>query len=170
MTKSGHTRAVNGWQMNTDTMVWLKLIPQAGHRHMTRRQSARDAVYPLNIADAEGDPLEGTSKYVMHFAKEELPPVDAFWSFTMYDEEGFQVANKLNRFAIGDRDDLKFNTDGSLDIYIQADSPGADKESNWLPSPGKGTLGLTMRLYAPKPQVVDGRWPAGGQENRIDTR
>jgi len=154
-------RVVNGWQMNTDTMgvygnYYLKraIIAMIG----LGANQPEDAVYPLNIADAEGEPLEGTSKYVMHFAKEELPPVDAFWSFTMYDEEGFQVANKLNRFAIGDRDDLKFNTDGSLDIYIQADSPGADKESNWLPSPSKGNLGLTMRLYAPKPQVVDGRW------------
>jgi hypothetical protein len=94
----------------------------------------------------------------MHFSKEELPPVGAFWSITMYDHEGFQVANQLNRFAIGDRDELKFNGDGSLDIYIQSDSPGAEKESNWLPSPAKGTLGITMRLYAPKPEALDGRW------------
>ncbi len=77
---------------------------------------------------------------------------------TMYDEEGFQVANKLNRFAIGDRDELKYNADGSLDIYIQNELPGAEKDSNWLPSPAKGTLGVTMRLYAPKAQVLDGRW------------
>ena len=71
---------------------------------------------------------------------------------------GFQVANKLNRFALGDRDALKFNADGSVDIYIQHNSPGKDKESNWLPSPVKGVLGVTMRLYAPKPQALDGRW------------
>lgn len=74
------------------------------------------------------------------------------------DEKGFQVANKINRFAIGDRDGLKYNNDGSLDLYIQTDSPGADKESNQLPSPPKGKLGVTMRLYAPKSSAIDGRW------------
>jgi hypothetical protein len=76
----------------------------------------------------------------------------------MYDEHGFQVANKLNRFAIGDRDALKYNADGSLDLYIQNKSPGGDKESNWLPAPATGKLGITLRLYAPKPQALDGRW------------
>ena len=96
--------------------------------------------------------------YVMHFNKDELPPVGAFWSLTMYDAEGFQVANPINGFAIGDRDPLKFNSDGSLDLYIQNEKPGSDKESNWLPAPKKGKLGLTMRPYAPKPRVLDGRW------------
>ncbi len=76
----------------------------------------------------------------------------------MYDAEGFQVANSINRFAIGDRDALKYNADGSLDLYIQSESPGADKESNWLPAPKSGRLGVTMRLYAPQPQALDGRW------------
>lgn len=154
-------RVVNGWQMNTDTMgvygnYYLKraIIAMAG----LGANQPEDAIYPQNVADADGKPMEGSSKYAMHFAKEELPPVDAFWSVTMYDEGGFQVANKINRFAIGDRDDLKYNADGSLDLYIQAESPGADKESNWLPSPAKGVLGITMRLYAPKAQALDGRW------------
>jgi hypothetical protein len=95
---------------------------------------------------------------MLHFNKDELPPVDAFWSLTMYDAEGFQIANPLNRFAIGGRDALKFNADGSLDLYIQNESPGPDKESNWLPAPKGGQLGLTLRLYAPQPQVADGRW------------
>ncbi len=154
-------RVVNGWQMNTDTMGVY------GNHYLKRAIVAlvglganqpEDAVYPMNVADADGKAMEGKNKYVIHFAKEERPPVGAFWSITMYDEEGFQVANKLNRFAIGDRDALKFNADGSLDIYIQADSPGADKESNWLPAPAKGVLGVTMRLYAPMGQVLDGRW------------
>jgi hypothetical protein len=98
------------------------------------------------------------NKYVMHFNKDDLPPVEAFWSLTMYDAEGFQVANSINRFAIGDRDALKFAADGSLDLYIQHENPGPDKESNWLPAPKIGPLGLTMRLYAPKPQALDGRW------------
>jgi hypothetical protein len=87
-----------------------------------------------------------------------LPPVGAFWSLTMYDDKGFQVANSINRFAIGDRDALKYNADGSVDIYIQHASPGADKESNWLPSPASGAASITMRLYAPKPEAIDGRW------------
>jgi hypothetical protein len=152
---------VNGWQMNTDTMgvygnFYLKraIVAMVG----LGANQPEDAVYPLNIADAEGKPMEGANKYVMHFTKEELPPVEAFWSITMYDEEGFQVANKLNRFALGDRDAVKFACDGSLDIYIQSESPGADKEANWLPSPPTGRLGITMRLYAPKFQILDGRW------------
>jgi hypothetical protein len=76
----------------------------------------------------------------------------------MYDAEGFQVANPIDRFAIGDRDDLKYNPDGSLDLYIQNNNPGPERESNWLPAPQSGVLGLTLRLYAPKPEVADGRW------------
>jgi hypothetical protein len=110
------------------------------------------------VSDADGKAVTGGSKYVLHFTKDELPPVDAFWSLTLYDEEGFQVANPLNRFAIGDRDSLKFGADGSLDLYVQNENPGPDKEPNWLPSPKSGALALTLRLYAPKPQVADGRW------------
>tara|TARA_Y100001933_G_scaffold264718_1_gene332021 strand:+ start:630 stop:2078 length:1449 start_codon:yes stop_codon:yes gene_type:complete len=117
-----------------------------------------DAVYPLAITDSRGKTPSGDQHYVIHFDHDKLPPVEAFWSITMYDDEGFQVANPLNRFAIGDRDKLKFNDDGSLDIFIQAASPGKDKESNWLPAPPQGTLGLTMRLYAPDRSVLDGRW------------
>jgi hypothetical protein len=101
--------------------------------------------------------MDGNNDYVLHFSKAELPPVDAFWSITMYDGDGYQAANSLNRFAIGDRDALKYNADGSLDITMQNASPGADKESNWLPAP-KGKLGITMRLYAPRPEIADGRW------------
>lgn len=154
-------RVVNGWQMNTDTMgvygnYYLKraVVAMVG----LGANQPEDAVYPMNFADAEGKPMDGANAYVIHFAKGDLPPVGAFWSITMYDQEGFQVANVLNRFAIGDRDNLKFNADGSLDIYIQPDSPGADKESNWLPSTAKGKLGITMRLYAPRLEVLDGRW------------
>ncbi len=95
---------------------------------------------------------------MLHFSKSELPPVAAFWSITLYDEQGFQVANPLNRFAIGDRDALNYNADGSLDLFIQNANPGSDKESNWLPSPASGSESITMRLYAPKPEALDGRW------------
>jgi hypothetical protein len=76
----------------------------------------------------------------------------------MYDKEGFQVANVLNRFAISSWMPLKKNADGSIDLYVQHDSPGQDKESNWLPSPASGEISLTMRLYAPKPAVLNGDW------------
>jgi len=154
-------RVVNGWLMNTDTMgvygdYYLKraMVAMVG----LGANQPEDAIYPLCVSDAAGKPLDGENKYVLHFSKDELPPVEAFWSVTMYDAEGFQVANKLNRFAIGDRDELKYNPDGSLDLYLQHESPGGDKESNWLPAPAKGTLGVTMRLYAPKAQALDGRW------------
>src|SRR5262245_64026648 len=117
-----------------------------------------DAIYPLNVSDADSQPVTAENNYVLHFNKDELPPVNAFWSLTMYDAEGFQVANPLNRFAIGDRDALKYNADGSLDLYIQNASPGAGKESNWLPAPKSGPLGLTLRLYAPKPEALNGGW------------
>lgn len=120
--------------------------------------SLEDAVYPMNLADAAGQPLMGGQDYVLHFGKDELPPANAFWSLTMYDDEGFQVANPLDRFAIGDRDALTFNADGSLDIYLQHENPGKARESNWLPAPASGKLGVTMRLFAPAPEAVDGRW------------
>jgi hypothetical protein len=154
-------RVTNGWQMNTDTMgvygnFYLKraIVALAG----LGANQVDDAIYPLNVSDADGKPVVAENKYVLHFSKGELPPVAAFWSLTLYDAEGFQVANPLNRFAIGDRDPLKFNADGSLDLYIQNQNPGPDKEANWLPAPSSGELGLTLRLYAPKPQVADGRW------------
>jgi len=158
---SSLARVVNGWQMNTETMgvygnFYLKraIVALVG---LGANQEA-DAIYPLNVGDADGKPLVGENRYVLHFEKAELPPVGAFWSVTMYDADGFQVANPFNRFAIGDRDALKYNDDGSLDLYLQHDSPGPDKDSNWLPSPASGTLGVTMRLYAPRPQALDGRW------------
>lgn len=154
-------RVVNGWQMNTDTMgvygnYYLKraIVALVG----LGANQPDDAIYPLCTGDAEGHPIMAENRYVLHFEKAEIPPVDAFWSLTMYDEAGFQVANTIDRFAIGDRDALKFNADGSLDLWIQHENPGADRESNWLPAPKSGKLGLTLRLYAPRPEALDGRW------------
>ena len=153
-------RVVNGWQMNIDTMgvygnFYIKraIVAMIG----LGANSAEDAVYPVLMVDADGNPLDGSNDYLLHFEKSELPPVHAFWSVTMYDAQGFQAANTLNRFAIGDRDPLAFNDDGSLDLYFQHTSPGADKEANWLPSP-TGPLGVTMRLYAPTSAVLNGTW------------
>ncbi len=80
------------------------------------------------MADSDGHPLDGNNNYVLHFEKDHLPPAEAFWSVTMYDKEGFQIANEINRFAIGDRDNLTFNSDGSLDLYIQNHNPGPARE------------------------------------------
>jgi hypothetical protein len=154
-------RVVNGWSMNTDTMgvygnYYLKraMVAQLG----LGANLAEDAVYPLNLADAAGKPLDGAAGgYTLHFAKDEMPPAAAFWSVTLYDNEGFQVANPLNRFALSSWMPFKANADGSLDLYFQNASPGADKEANWLPAP-KGPFTLTMRIYAPKREVLTGEW------------
>lgn len=116
-----------------------------------------DAVYPLLTADADGEPLTGERDYVLHFEADRLPPVAAFWSLTMYDAEGFQAPNELDRFALGDRDPLDYNPDGSLDIHISHTDPGPDRRTNWLPAP-LGPLGITLRLYAPHRQALDGHW------------
>jgi hypothetical protein len=156
----GLARIANGWQLNLDTMgvygdfyVKRAVVAMVG----LGANPAEDAVYPILLADADGKPLDGGSSYLLHFDAGQLPPVDAFWSVTMYDGQGFQAANPVNRFAIGDRDDLRFNPDGSLDLYIQHDSPGDGREANWLPAPD-GPLGVTMRLYSPQPAVLDGSW------------
>jgi hypothetical protein len=120
-----------------------------------------DAVYPRSATDVGGEPYHGENRYRLRFEKDELPPVDAFWSLTLYDSSGFQVPNALNRFAIGDRDPLQYGDDGSLEIYIEHESPGADKESNWLPCP-EGPFNLVMRLYSPRYEVLDGEWTAPG--------
>lgn len=154
-------RVVNGWQLNTDTMgvYGTYYIKRAGVALIGLGANLpEDAVYPINLSDSDGKPLDGANAYVLHFTREELPPVDAFWSVTLYDPQGFPNANALNRCAIGDRDRLQYNADGSLDLYIQHDNPGAPKESNWLPAP-TGPFNLTMRLYAPRSSVTDGAWP-----------
>jgi len=119
---------------------------------------AEDAIYPLCVRDSEGKPLMGEERYVIHFDADKLPPVGAFLSVTMYDNEGFTVPNAIERYAIGDRDHLTYNADGSLDLYFQSASPGPDKESNWLPSAPSGVLGVTMRLYQPEPDALSGAW------------
>jgi len=110
-----------------------------------------DAVYPTTFVDANGDKLNGANKYTLTFAKGQTPPVDGFWSITMYfDESGWWFyPNKLNKLTESMRDNPKFNDDGSLTLYFQHDSPGPDKQANWLPSPA-GEFLLTMRLYWPK--------------------
>jgi hypothetical protein len=153
-------RVVNGWSMNTDTMgvygnYYLKraIIAQNG----LGANLPEDAIYPINLTDESGKPLDGAHRYTLHFGKTDMPPAEAFWSVTLYDADGFQVANPLNRFAVSSWMPFKYATDGSLDLYFQSDSPGADKEANWLPTP-KGPFNLTMRLYAPKSEALTGKW------------
>jgi hypothetical protein len=120
----------------------------------------QDAIYPTSLKDAEGRKYSGTNKYVMRFPKGELPPVQGFWSITMYNADYFFVNNPLNRYTISARNTLKPNPDGSTDVYIQHESPGKDKESNWLPAPS-GDFVLMLRLYWPeekKPSIIDGSW------------
>jgi hypothetical protein len=93
----------------------------------------------------------------MHFESGQTLPVDAFWSITAYDQDGYFIANSLERYAIGDRDPLKFKSDGSLDLYIQSKDPGPDRQSKWLPS-GDGDFNLTIRLYSPKEAILNGTW------------
>jgi hypothetical protein len=120
----------------------------------------QDAVYPTSAADAEGKPYSGANKYTVHFAKGKTPPANAFWSITMYDVDYFFVNNPLNKYTVSPRDDLQYNADGSLDLFIQNESPGKDKEANWLPAP-EGKFVLMMRMYWPKekaPSIIDGSW------------
>jgi hypothetical protein len=153
-------RVANGWSMNTDTMgvygnYYLKraIVTMAG----LGANSVEDAIYPIQLTDADGNGTDGSSRYVLHFDAGQQPPVDAFWSVTMYDQEGFQIANPIDRFAIGDRDALKLGQDGSLDILVQHTAPDTDQDSNWLPAPA-GPFSLCLRLYAPRPAALDGRW------------
>jgi hypothetical protein len=116
-----------------------------------------DALYPRATKDADGQALVGSNQYVIRFAKGQVPPVDGFWSLTMYNSRQFFVQNPINRYAIGDRDSLKFESDGSLTLYIQNESPGEDKESNWLPAP-KDAFNLFLRLYSPRKEILEGAW------------
>ncbi len=120
----------------------------------------KDAVYPTSEMDVEGKPYDGANRYTLTFPKGQLPPVDGFWSLTMYNAEYFFVDNPLNRYTLSARNQLKENDDGSVTLYLQNKSPGRDLESNWLPAP-EGKFVLMMRLYWPKehdPSILDGSW------------
>lgn len=151
---------VNGWFYQTST------VGTYGTAYKLRGMGTliglgvnlpEDAVYPASFVDAEGKPYSGANRYVLHFDKGQLPPANAFWSVTLYDKDGFQAPNALDRFALGDRDKLTFNADGSLDIFIQNESPGPDRQANWLPAP-KDEFNLAMRLYSPQREALDGTW------------
>jgi hypothetical protein len=162
---------INGWMFDTETGIY-------GTDYLNRAfvtaiglgaNRVQDAVYPTSLKDAEGKAYDGANKYVMHFPKGQLPPVAGFWSVTMYDANYFFVANPINRYSISARQNLKANPDGSIDLYIQNQSPGADKESNWLPAP-KDKFILMLRMYWPNeksPSIINGTWkpPAAKKVN-----
>jgi len=159
---AGDMKLENGWAFTTKTgqygtgylqRAFITAIGLGANR-------PQDAVYPTSEGPDVLKKYSGEKKYVMRFEKGQLPPVDGFWSLTMYDKDYFFVDNPLNRYDVSSRSKFKPNKDGSIDLYIQADSPGKDRESNWLPAP-KGEFILMMRLYWPKekpPSILDGSW------------
>lgn len=157
---------VNGWFFTTKTGLY-------GTDYMQRAiityiglgaNKPQDAIYPVAKVDLNGKSLNGSNDYVIHFPKGGLPPVKGFWSITMYNSDYFFVPNKLNKYTVSPRDQLKINPDGSVDIYIQRVSPGEGKEANWLPSPD-GDFILMLRMYWPENSVIDGTWQMPGIQN-----
>ncbi|MBM4114198.1 MAG: DUF1254 domain-containing protein [Phycisphaerae bacterium] len=155
---------VNGWIVSKGLGVYgtdyLKRAVVAAFGWPANLQ--KDAVYPYTTVDSKGEPLTGANKYTLTFAKGQTPPVDGFWSITMYmiDQGWWFVPNPLNKFTVSMRDNPKFNDDGSLTLYFQNESPGKDKEANWLPAP-KGAFIPMLRMYWPKqssPSILDGTW------------
>jgi hypothetical protein len=163
--------ASSGWRTN------LTAIGTYGADYLSRAGVAfaglgantiEDAVYPSAVTDGEGKSFSSANRYTLHFSKDQLPPVRGFWSLTMYNEKQLFAANPIDRFAIGDRDKLVFNPEGSLDLYIQRESPGKDRESNWLPAPASGPFTMNLRLYWPKAEVLDGTWMPPGVKREPD--
>jgi hypothetical protein len=155
---------VNGWVITTNLGVYgtnyTKRAVVAAYGWPANRQE--DAVYPYTFADSKGQTLNGAKKYTLTFAKGDTPPVRGFWSITMYeiDNGWWFVPNALNKFTVSPRNKLKYNPDGSLTLYFQNESPGKDKEANWLPAP-TGDFIPMLRMYWPKetsPSIIDGSW------------
>jgi hypothetical protein len=152
----------NGWIFSTATGLYgtdyiqRALVTAIG----LGANRPQDAVYPVSQRASLLEAYEGEHNYTLSFAKGELPPVKGFWSLTMYDEAMFFIANPINRYSMSLRTSPKIEPDGSLVIYIQNESPGADRQANWLPSP-KGKFHLMLRLYWPNednPSILDGSW------------
>jgi hypothetical protein len=173
-------KPVNGWQSSlrlfdyNDDNFEIGTLPDPQWRiqdrpvaYVTRAVAARaglwgnhgyEAAYQIVYVDADNQPLDGEHRYELHLPAP--PPVDAFWSLTMYDaHEFYLVENPLNRYSIGDRTPgLTYGVDGSLTLYLQKDSPGADKESNWLPTPQQGGFRPILRMYQPRQPILDGSY------------
>ena len=156
---SSLARPVNGWHTPLDLGRYGTNYEHRASVALTGLGAnlAEDAVYAAADVDAAGQPLSGQHRYLLRFRPGARPPVDAFWSLTMYGDDHFLVANPIGRYALGDRDSMRAAPDDTLDIYIQHDGPGPDRRSNWLPAPAGG-FNLIMRLYHPKAPVLDGSW------------
>jgi len=159
---AGDLKLTDGWLFTTKTGTYgtayrqRALITAIG----LGANLPQDAVYPNSEGPDVLKKYNGASKYVLHFNKGQLPPVDGFWSLTMYDANYFFVPNPINRYTVSQRNKLRPNADGSVDLYIQNESPGKNKEQNWLPAP-KDQFILMMRLYWPKekpPSILDNSW------------
>jgi hypothetical protein len=155
-------KRVNGWRYPhpgigrpTATGDWLFRAIQALAGFLAN--DPEEAIYVPGTLDGEGKPLSGANRYVVRFEKGGLPPVNAFWSVTMYDMQANLVANPINRYSLGDRSGMKTDKDGSLTIYLQKDSPGADKEANWLPTPA-GEFFMYLRAYLPGENLINHTW------------
>lgn len=157
---------INGWGYTTKTGLYgtdylMRAFVTAVGLGANRPQ---DAIYPSSEKDGDGKAYDGANKYVLRFPKGQTPPARGFWSLTMYDSSYFFVANPINRYSISARQNLKSNPDGSIDLYVQKDLPGPEKELNWLPAPA-GKFQLMLRLYWPNersPSIIDGTWKPPG--------
>jgi len=157
--KTGSSQT-NGWAYNLDQGKWgqnFNLRAGIAYRSLGHN-TAEEALYFNTREDGNGKRLNGQHNYTLSFKKGMQPPVEAFWSITIYNAQNFLVDNPINRYAIGNRTpNLKSNKDGSLTIYIQKNPPADDKKVNWLPAP-EGDFRLSMRLYIPEKAVLDGKW------------
>ncbi|HYJ00936.1 MAG TPA: DUF1254 domain-containing protein [Nitrososphaeraceae archaeon] len=151
---------VNGWFVNLDVGNYGTdyLLRAAVAKFGLGANSPEEAVYASAYTDSQGQNLTGTNNYSIHFAKGQTPPVNAFWSITLYNDKTYLAENPINRYSIGQHTEgLKYSSDGSLDIYLQHASPGPEKESNWLPSPN-GKFSLTLREYNPQDAILKGEY------------
>ena len=148
----------NGWQFD-DVGHWQdNYLRRAAFAWLAiAGNDPEEAIYVRAFTDSDRQPLSGTHDYRLHFDPGRTPPASAFWSLTMYDADGYLVGNPIHRYAIRDRTPgLRYNSDGSLDIYISRTAPSGH-ESNGLPAPA-GEFSLILRLYLPKPEALDGSW------------
>jgi len=162
MSRDGDMSRVNGWTYTTKAGLYgTDYIQRALLTYFgLGANRPQDAVYPTSLKPSIVTSYDGNYEYTMRFEKGQLPPVKGFWSLTMYDENMFFIENPINRYSMSMRTNPKFDQDGSLVIYIQNESPGRDKEANWLPAP-KGKFHLMLRLYWPdesQPSIIDGSW------------
>ena len=154
-------REANGWQREAGG------VGVYGNAYMRRALAAQaqpgaslpeDLTTLLLAADSRGEAVDGSRRYHLRFANGQLPPAGAFWSLAAYDAQGLLAPNALNRQALGSRDPLRYNEDGSLDLVLGHEAPAPEQQSNWLPLPASGPAQLLLRVYQPGPALLDGLW------------